>query len=118
VEHLPGFRVGVQVLDREPDLVDERPSPRAALAASHEGPLFVHDLADAMRASITARPTRNTVALPTHIALLAALPSMRRLPIRIERGKRTPPRVTLRKERTRRAGASVSPKRASFPVNN
>jgi hypothetical protein len=39
-------------------------------------------------ASISARPTTAEVILPIHIALLAALLSMRPLPIRMERGSR------------------------------
>src|SRR3712207_8399981 len=34
VEYLLSFRVGIHVLNGQSDLVDKRPSPRAALAAS------------------------------------------------------------------------------------
>src|SRR5919112_5526501 len=42
IEYLLSFRVGIHVLNSQSDLVDKRPSPGAALAASHQRPFLVH----------------------------------------------------------------------------
>jgi hypothetical protein len=58
----------------EPNLKRSPLAPRAVEAAPKTS------------ASITARPTRNTVALPTHMTLLAALLSILLTPFRTYRG--------------------------------